>query len=85
MLEIKPHTVIALPMAQATLHMSTHLSNARGTLLGTTPAILLPSIASLVSGVYLARTSTKRQIFRLLSDQDGDEAGEAVGSCRAFV
>lgn len=85
MLEIKPHTVIALPMAQATLQMSTHLSNARGTLLGTTPAILLPSIASLVSGVYLARTSTKRQIFRLLPDQDGDEAGEAVGSCRAFV
>lgn len=40
----------------------TCLSDASGTLLETTPAILWISIASLVSRVYLARKSTKRQI-----------------------
>lgn len=64
--------------------MPTCLSKASGTLLETTLAILLISIANLVSRVYLARDN-KETDFRLCPDQDGYKAGEAVESRKSFV
>lgn len=61
-LEIKPHSYCTSNRPGYPTNMPTCLSNASGTLLETTLAILLISIASLVSRVYLARKSTKRQI-----------------------
>lgn len=58
MLEIKPHTVIALPIGQATLC----LSNASGTLLETTLGILLISTCQLSLQGLLKQETTKRQI-----------------------